>query len=217
MYPNNYDPLAIIQQALTMQPSPAGGQPMPTMTGGQPYYGPTHQALSDAFSNYLTQQAQGGLLAPPSPGDMGLLSPQIRPAGAVPMQRNDNPALRPNQYFRLDENYWDSTTTEDGEIPEVSHQYQVRRAPTNPPPASSANMTSGDLISAMVYNQNALRSGQPLVPANMQMQRGLMAYPDLMPVMTPRRAFSSSATRGRDTGGDIYFMPVNRSGGSDRS
>lgn len=67
-------------------------------------YGPTHSALTDALRNALMNQAQmPGLLAPPNPQAMGVLSTQIAPGTPVtlPSVGDFNPPLQPGQYGRI--------------------------------------------------------------------------------------------------------------------
>lgn len=93
---------AIPQSLQYMQP----GTPVqfPQTSAPPISYGPTHTALSDALRAALLNQMQmPGLLAPPNPQAMGVLSPQITPTQAVvlPSRGDFNPPLGPNQYGRI--------------------------------------------------------------------------------------------------------------------
>ncbi len=114
MYPNDYDQWASIRDALAIQYPQPNAQPMPQMTPEVRSYGPMHQALSSAFSQYLGQMMQPGLLAPPSREAMGLLSPEITPAEAVSMPSRGSAALGPNQYYRLDAPFWQAMRNKSG-------------------------------------------------------------------------------------------------------
>lgn len=106
VFPQGYDPWASIREAMSYQLPSQNVQPMPQMTPEQRSYGPMHQALSQAFAQYLQQQTMPSLLAPPSREQLGLLSPAMTPAEAVSMPTRGSAPLGPNQYYRLDAPFW---------------------------------------------------------------------------------------------------------------
>lgn len=145
-----------------MQQAAPTAQPMPQMTPEVRSYGPMHQALSQAFSQYLGQMTQPGLLSPPSREAMGLLSPEITPAQAVSMPTRGGGTLEPNQYYRLDSDFWRNIhPVKRQSLPVFRDQASGQAAPTAPAatavgldPQTAAYL---DMINASDYGTNTRR------------------------------------------------------------
>ena len=108
MYPSNYNPFDVINQAVSYQQpvAPSFPQMTPQSMG---YHGPTHQMLSEALQAMLIRQATNpSLFSPTTAQGMGLLSNTMPQATAVGMPTTGGGALGPNQFYRLTPEFWNN-------------------------------------------------------------------------------------------------------------
>lgn len=106
----NYDPYAIIQQALLLMPD--NPPSFPTMTPSSRGTGSSSLATSLQASLERLRNIQGLLGTTPTASQMGLLSSQITPATSrnLPSGSGTQYSISPSSFWRLSPSFWNATS-----------------------------------------------------------------------------------------------------------